>query len=222
MRSSAINNLYQHSRKYRRVVLSSSVSSSSSSFIPRAAVSVIVRSTSNNNNNNNHHPSFVLIQRGKEPNLGKWSLPGGSLEWGERTLDGAKRELLEECQLDVESLQWYNEGAIAVTDSIHYQDKENGNDDIVDLSSLPSSSSPLSSSSMVVYHYVIAQCFALAPEELPLIPKDDAADAKWFQIEEIQIMSEKNETTPGILNVLERAESMYQRGCLWLPNDTVE
>ena len=69
---------------------------------------------------------------------------------------------------------------------------------------------------VVVYHYVIAQCFALAPEELPLIPKDDAADAKWFRIEDIQIMAEKNETTPGILDVLERAETLYQQGCLWL------
>jgi 8-oxo-dGTP diphosphatase len=197
----SISNYFQKSTFYRnapnnrlRVEFSSSISA-----IPRAAVSVIVRSA-------NNPPSFVLVQRGKEPNLGKWSLPGGSLEWGERTLDGAKRELYEECQLDVASLQWYEEGAIAVTDSIHYQNiMENGNDCQVDLSS-----------GMVVYHYVIAQCFALAPMgELPLVPSDDAMDANWFQIDEIQAMSEQNETTPGVLHVLDRAERLYQRGCLW-------
>lgn len=38
----------------------------------------------------------LLIRRGKPPRLGEWSLPGGRIEPGERAVDAALRELLEE------------------------------------------------------------------------------------------------------------------------------
>ncbi|RZJ27737.1 MAG: NUDIX domain-containing protein [Brevundimonas sp.] len=38
----------------------------------------------------------LLIRRGKPPRMGEWSLPGGRIEPGERALDAALRELLEE------------------------------------------------------------------------------------------------------------------------------
>jgi 8-oxo-dGTP diphosphatase len=46
----------------------------------------------------------LLIKRRFEPNKGKWSLPGGLLETGERLVDGARREVREELgvELDVE------------------------------------------------------------------------------------------------------------------------
>lgn len=44
----------------------------------------------------------VLVERGKEPLKGYWSLPGGALELGERVEDGVRREVLEETGLDVE------------------------------------------------------------------------------------------------------------------------
>lgn len=40
--------------------------------------------------------SVLLIRRGKAPNAGSWSLPGGRQELGETAVDGARRELLEE------------------------------------------------------------------------------------------------------------------------------
>jgi 8-oxo-dGTP diphosphatase len=43
----------------------------------------------------------LLVQRGKEPLAGYWSLPGGAVETGERLEDALKREVLEETQLDV-------------------------------------------------------------------------------------------------------------------------
>lgn len=38
----------------------------------------------------------LLVERGKEPWKGKWSLPGGSLEFGETVRAAALRELAEE------------------------------------------------------------------------------------------------------------------------------
>lgn len=38
----------------------------------------------------------LLVERGKEPWKGKWSLPGGGLEFGETVREAAQRELSEE------------------------------------------------------------------------------------------------------------------------------
>ncbi|MSV29775.1 MAG: NUDIX domain-containing protein [Bryobacterales bacterium] len=46
----------------------------------------------------------LLIERGKEPLKGYWSLPGGALEVGERIEDGIRREVREETGLEVELL----------------------------------------------------------------------------------------------------------------------
>ncbi|MBL4721355.1 MAG: NUDIX hydrolase [Alphaproteobacteria bacterium] len=45
---------------------------------------------------------MLLIQRGKEPRKGQWSLPGGAHEVGETTREAAAREVLEETNLVVE------------------------------------------------------------------------------------------------------------------------
>ena len=45
---------------------------------------------------------ILLVERGKEPLKGYWSLPGGALETGERLKDGLRREVMEETGLIVE------------------------------------------------------------------------------------------------------------------------
>ena len=42
---------------------------------------------------------MLLIERGKPPLKGYWSLPGGVLETGERLEEGVRREILEETGL---------------------------------------------------------------------------------------------------------------------------
>jgi len=42
---------------------------------------------------------FLLIQRGKQPRLGQWSIPGGRQELGETVQETAIREVLEETGL---------------------------------------------------------------------------------------------------------------------------
>lgn len=48
--------------------------------------------------------AVLLIQRGKPPNFGAWSLPGGAQELGETCEIAARRELLEETDLEVGEL----------------------------------------------------------------------------------------------------------------------
>jgi ADP-ribose pyrophosphatase YjhB (NUDIX family) len=43
-----------------------------------------------------------MAQRGKEPNKGWWSLPGGALETGETLEQAVRREVREETGLEVE------------------------------------------------------------------------------------------------------------------------
>jgi len=49
--------------------------------------------------------NILLVERGKEPLKGYWSLPGGMLETGETLEQGVIREVHEETGLDVKPLK---------------------------------------------------------------------------------------------------------------------
>ena len=59
---------------------------------PTVAVSALVR---------NSKGEVLLIRRAVEPCSGKWALPGGKVEFGERLCDAIRRELAEELGLEV-------------------------------------------------------------------------------------------------------------------------
>jgi ADP-ribose pyrophosphatase YjhB (NUDIX family) len=47
---------------------------------------------------------ILLVERGKDPLKGYWSLPGGILETGEKLEEGIRREVREETGLEVDPL----------------------------------------------------------------------------------------------------------------------
>ena len=98
---------------------------------------------------------LLLVKRAVEPSKGKWSVPGGGVEWGEPLVEAVKREVREETGLEIEV-----EKVAGVYDLI--TEGEGG----------------------VAYHYVIIDYFA-HPIGGTLAPGDDAAEARWVTIEKL-------------------------------------
>lgn len=44
----------------------------------------------------------LLVQRGRAPGAGRWTIPGGAVRVGERLQEAVARELREECGVEVE------------------------------------------------------------------------------------------------------------------------
>jgi len=68
-----------------------------------------------------HGDKLLWVQRGLQPQLGKWAIPGGFLENGETLAEGAARELREEAGvcLQPEQLQLYMTGTITFINQIY-------------------------------------------------------------------------------------------------------
>lgn len=97
----------------------------------------------------------LLVQRGREPSKGKWSLPGGVLELGESLADGVVREVREETGLEVEVVE-----LIELIDRIVRQ--------------------PVSEVGRIRYHYVIADylCRVIGGE---MHAASDADAVRWVE-----------------------------------------
>jgi len=110
----------------------------------------------------------VLIKRGKTPLLGEWSIPGGLLELGETTRQGAEREALEETGLVVRATE-----LLGVFDRI------------------------VPDADRVLYHYVLIDflCEVVSGE---LRASGDAADARWFTREEVARLALPGDTAAVI------------------------
>ena len=60
---------------------------------------------------------MLLVKRSKEPSKGLWSIPGGRLELGETIEQAVKREVLEECGVQIDIVR-----VIEVMDNIQHDD----------------------------------------------------------------------------------------------------
>jgi 8-oxo-dGTP diphosphatase len=98
----------------------------------------------------------LLVQRGRPPQVGHWGLPGGLLDLGERLADGARREVWEECAIDVAI------GDVVATFEPIQRDAEG----------------------RVEYHYVVVDFWAthLRGEA---IAQDDAAAVRWVSMADL-------------------------------------
>ena len=100
---------------------------------------------------------FLLVERGKEPNRGLWSLPGGSVEFGETLADAAARELREETAVEADLRH-----LVDVVEAIRHDD-----------TGTPSR------------HYVIAVLGGPWRAGEP-VAGDDAAEAEWLTVDELR------------------------------------
>jgi len=114
----------------------------------------------------------LLIQRGGTTLSGKWSIPGGLVELGETTREAVRREIAEECGLEIELVD-----VCGVLDRV-----------IRD------------SDGRVRYHWTLVDFLAVARGGT-LCAGDDAADARWVPIDEV----ERYDTTDGLMDMIKRA-----------------
>ncbi len=109
-----------------------------------------------------HRPAagqVLLVQRGREPNKGLWSLPGGLVNLGETLTEAVKREVQEETGL------------------------------IVAVGSLLASFEPIlrDEAGRIRYHYVVLDFWAYE-QDGELNAADDAAGVGWFTLADMETL----------------------------------
>ena len=120
----------------------------------------------------------LLIQRGGTTLSGKWSIPGGLGELGETTREAVCREIGEECGLQIDLVD-----VCGVLDRV-VRDPDG----------------------RVRYHWVLVDFLAVARGGT-LCAGDDAADARWVPIDEV----ETYDTTDGLMDMIMRAMALRER-----------
>lgn len=123
---------------------------------------------------------LLLIKRGAPPLEGRWSLPGGRIEWGERASDAALRELKEETGCEAEMA-----GLVDVVDAV-FADRP-------------------TDSAAPAMHYVLIDYTARWLSGEPRAG-DDAREARFFSPTEIAGLNLWSET----LRVIASARAMHK------------
>jgi 8-oxo-dGTP diphosphatase len=98
-----------------------------------------------------HQGRVLLVQRGREPMKGRWTIPGGLVEIGESLHEAVVRETREETGLEVEPVE-----LVELLDRIHREEAR------------------------VRYHYVIAD-YLCRMVGGTVVAADDAAAVRWVE-----------------------------------------
>jgi 8-oxo-dGTP diphosphatase len=112
---------------------------------------------------------ILLVERGREPLKGYWSLPGGILEVGETLDQAVRREVLEETGLIIEPVQ-----VVEIFERI-----------LVD------------SEGRAEYHYVLVDYLCRVTSGT-VAAADDASRAEWFRWDELAALRLTEGTLPVI------------------------
>lgn len=107
----------------------------------------------------------LLVQRGREPGKGSWGLPGGMLELGETLAEGTRREVQEECGVDVAV------GPLVALFEPMQRDEDG----------------------RLRFHYVVVDYLARYVDGEPR-PGDDADDARWVELSALDQLPMRAET----------------------------
>ena len=130
-------------------------------------------------------PKYALVRRSKPPGAGLWSLPGGGIDVGESTMDAARRELREETGLETGA--WHAH-PFTTADAIYADDL-----------------------GRTEFHYLIAETFCALSNAEPLAAGDDASEARWWSLQDIERM---DDVSGDCARVLKRAEALVAAGLL--------
>lgn len=118
----------------------------------------------------------LLARRGKMPGLGKWSVPGGAVDAGESLEDAARREIREECGIEVE-----------LTDTTEVIQRITRDE-----------------ASRVKFHYVIVDYVARWKAGEPC-PSEEASEVRWVRPEEFEALDMTPGSAEVILRMLRKA-----------------
>ena len=118
----------------------------------------------------------LLARRGKAPSQGKWSVPGGAVDVGESLEAAARREIREECGIEVE-----------LTDTLEVIQRITRDD-----------------AQRVRFHYVIVDYVARWLSGEPR-PSDEASEVRWVRPEELDALDMTAGTAEVVRRMLRKA-----------------
>ncbi|HYB74598.1 MAG TPA: NUDIX hydrolase [Candidatus Sulfotelmatobacter sp.] len=98
----------------------------------------------------------LVARRGRAPSRGKWSVPGGAVDVGESLEDAARREIREECGIEVE-----------LTDTLEVIQRITRDD-----------------AQRIRFHYVIVDFVARWLSGEPM-PSEEASEVRWVRPEDL-------------------------------------
>lgn len=104
-----------------------------------------------------HLGQVILIQRKTAPNIGWWGFPGGHVEMGETALQAATRELFEETGVIARPLEYLTNVDVLLHDPV----------------------------GMVQKQYLLTAVLCAYESGTP-VPDDDALQACWLPVDEIE------------------------------------
>jgi 8-oxo-dGTP diphosphatase len=120
-----------------------------------------------------HSGRVLIVQRGKAPSKGVWTVPGGAVDLGETMRQAAAREVKEECGIEVEVGE-----AVGILDNVVHDEQ-----------------------GRVRYHYAIVD-FAARYTSGELCPSDELMDAAWVTPAEFDAYDVPTKAREVLLNAL--------------------